>query len=469
MLLQRLMLSASSFDSCTLFLANFNPLPAWLSFMLAWLPLSPSPPLRYAGLGTPDPALRAAVRKEFAGCAIAATMMNANGQLDGADRCLALFGTAHGPGGKPYLDTPAIAAATAAATGTAASAADESAAGTASGFHALVSRSLQRNVAASAQAVMEEEVVAMVREVLGSLNGAGGAVDGIVLVGGCALNVRVNSELAAAFPHLPVHVPAAPSDCGLAVGSGWLLAPPPLHGPPLRLHLLGPTPFDLAYDHDHRGGPSAALAEPELSAEGAARLSALGGVRLGASLAAAAAALAVLLADDQVIGVVRGRAEHGPRAFGHRSLLSAPSAGMKERMNALKHREWYRPVAPVLLAEEGDRVFERDSPLRPLHSPFMSFAPRLLPAAAAALPAVTHADATARPQTVTAGGDPWLHALLTAVKEQTGWGVLINTSFNTRGKPILNSVAEALALLRDCEDLDYVLVEDFLFPKAIVL
>ena len=64
----------------------------------------------------------------------------------------------------------------------------------------------------------------------------------------------------------------------------------------------------------------------------------------------------------QVIGVVRGRAEHGPRALGHRSLLAAPSLGMKERMNALKAREWYRPVAPVLLESEADRTFERDSP-----------------------------------------------------------------------------------------------------------
>jgi predicted NodU family carbamoyl transferase len=69
---------------------------------------------------------------------------------------------------------------------------------------------------------------------------------------------------------------------------------------------------------------------------------------------------------------------------------------------------------------------------------------------------------------VTASSDPWVYDLLAAVKRRTGWGVLINTSFNTKGKPILNTVAEALALLRDCEDLDYVLIEDFLFAKAAV-
>jgi predicted NodU family carbamoyl transferase len=110
--------------------------------------------------------------------------------------------------------------------------------------------------------------------------------------------------------------------------------------------------------------------------------------------------IAELLEDDQVIGVVRGRSEHGPRALGHRSLLSYPSAGMKERMNALKAREWYRPVAPMVAEEEADSMFERDALNQPLHSPFMSFAPFLKPNAAVALPAVTHADSSARPQTV---------------------------------------------------------------------
>ena len=126
----------------------------------------------------------------------------------------------------------------------------------------------------------------------------------------------------------------------------------------------------------------------------------------------------------------------------------------------------------------------------------MSFAPKLTPAAAAALPAICHDDGTARPQTVAgpaaaastteprpaavaegssgaaaaaAAGpgerESWLYGLLSAVKAQTGWGVLINTSFNSRGKPILNTAAEALGLLADCDDLDYVLIEDWLFSK----
>lgn len=165
----------------------------------------------------------------------------------------------------------------------------------------------------------------------------------------------------------------------------------------------------------------------------------------------------------------------------------------------------YRPVAPVLLAEDADRCFFRDSNAenddgsggggdsgggsgsggRPLHSPFMSFAPLVKPAAATALPAIAHMDASARPQTVqgpepvavsgkgdqgggSSSSDPWMFGLLSAVKASSGWGVLINTSFNTRGRPILNTASEALELLRSCPELDFVLIEDWLFDKSSV-
>jgi carbamoyltransferase len=147
-------------------------------------------------------------------------------------------------------------------------------------------------------------------------------------------------------------------------------------------------------------------------------------------------------------------------------LLALPSLGMKERLNALKQREWWRPVAPVVTQEECERMFVRDSSVRALHAPYMSFAPKLTAEASAALPAITHFDSTARQQTVREIDDPWLHALLGEVKARSGWAVLINTSFNTKGRPILNSAREALTLLRDCEELNYVLIEKWLFSKA---
>eukprot|EP00614_Pseudopedinella_elastica_P035238 CAMPEP_0172644760 /NCGR_PEP_ID=MMETSP1068-20121228/239379_1 /TAXON_ID=35684 /ORGANISM="Pseudopedinella elastica, Strain CCMP716" /LENGTH=848 /DNA_ID=CAMNT_0013458973 /DNA_START=205 /DNA_END=2751 /DNA_ORIENTATION=- len=443
----------------------------------------------YAGLGRASEVMIEAIAKEFKGCAIQEVMMSSRGRLENVNRCVELFGTPHGPGGQPYLDTTAVAAA-----------ARKEAAPLRFGAlaeHGSVSRREQRDVAASAQLWMEREVVALLAEVLAELPGqlpqaekaaahtgaeetGGGQIDGIVLVGGCGLNVRVNSEVSAAFPSLPVHVPAAPSDCGLALGSCWVISPPPKDRPPLRLHLLGPTLFDLPpHSRRHTGQHANDTAgeeeeEEEATGEGYgfdrdARpngrpvellLTRLGGRKVTTK------EIASLLADEQIMGVVRGRSEHGPRALGHRSLLGSPNRGMKERMNALKEREWYRPVAPMVASEDADRVFVRDSPERPVKTPFMSFAPRLTREAARELPAITHADETARPQTVSSVDDPWLHGLLMQVKELTGWAVLINTSFNTKGKPILNRLSEALELLHSCEDLDLLLVEDFLFRKT---
>jgi carbamoyltransferase len=99
----------------------------------------------------------------------------------------------------------------------------------------------------------------------------------------------------------------------------------------------------------------------------------------------------------------------------------------------------------MVMAEDSDLVFHRDATDRPLLSPFMSFAPVVKPDAAAALPAITHYDSTARPQTVTKEEDPWVHALLGAVKEQTGWAVLINTSFNTKVDPFVFPVVLLLS------------------------
>ena len=99
----------------------------------------------------------------------------------------------------------------------------------------------------------------------------------------------------------------------------------------------------------------------------------------------------------------------------------------------------------------------------PVLSPYMNFAAPLTDVACKAFPAICHYDQTARPQTVTATDDMWLHSLLLAMKKRIGAAVLCNTSFNTHGKPIINSMREALRLLRDEPDLDYVLLDGWLF------
>ena len=319
--------------------------------------------------------------------------------------------------------------------------------------------------------------------------------DGIVLSGGCALNVLSNSHLERTFG-LRVWVPPAPGDGGLALGAAWQVLQPPLDYvgvdsahmkkddmPPTSkrrgpgqdrrvrrrqpLQYMGPSLFDkpavpsliAAFQRNMSESPAVHRLFYGNNGDGG-----LDGdsSEAGASNAVGVRLLAERLASGDVIGVARGRGEFGPRALGHRSLLACPvashrSANMKDVLNRIKFREWWRPVAPIVAVEDALRVFETLP-----RSPYMTFAPRLRPEAARALPAIAHFDGTARPQIVAAHDEPWLHALLMAVRDQTGWAVLINTSFNVRGKPILNRAAEALELLRESPEMSGVLLEDWL-------
>ena len=196
-------------------------------------------------------------------------------------------------------------------------------------------------------------------------------------------------------------------------------------------------------------------------------------VRERGAVVATPAAVAMRLLEGAIIGVVRGRAEFGPRALGHRSLLAvATDRSMLDRLNRLKFRQWYRPVAPMIRREDAawcfgelwDAVDDEGNLL--LDSPYMSFAATLTPWCIEKYPAIAHFDGTARPQTVTPNQEPWLHTLLSFIAVESGEGVLINTSFNVRGKPILNALAEALYLLDDpASGLDFVVVDDLMFGK----
>lgn len=261
------------------------------------------------------------------------------------------------------------------------------------------------------------------------------------MTGGSALNVPLNSAIHRTFG-MPVFVSSAPNDAGLALGGAWLATPPP------------PT---KAF---HRSSSDAFLG-PELWDGGAPALEAAAMAHGATRVVSPSETLAALLAEGKIVAVVRGRSEYGPRALGHRSLLADPTrADTKERLNRIKHREWWRPVAPMVAYETVDEVFEER-----VWSPYMSFAPRLRPGMAAALPAIAHFDGTARVQTVSRDVDPWLHALLMAFKEKSDFAVLCNTSFNTRGRPIINRLDEALELLWATDDLDYLYVDGWLFSK----
>ena len=151
-----------------------------------------------------------------------------------------------------------------------------------------------------------------------------------------------------------------------------------------------------------------------------------------------------LLADDQVIGWYQGRMEFGPRALGSRSILASPiNAQMQGRINDLKDREDFRPVAPAIPEE---RLAQWFTPAQSNggEAPFMLFIYDVRPEQAARIPAACHQDLTARVQTVSRASNPRFHALLEAFGHLTGVPVLINTSFNVRGEPIVCTPKDAL-------------------------
>jgi carbamoyltransferase len=146
------------------------------------------------------------------------------------------------------------------------------------------------------------------------------------------------------------------------------------------------------------------------------------------------------LARGQIVGWFDGRLEFGPRALGHRSILADPrDAATRDVVNArIKHREPFRPFAPALPAERVTDYFDVDHPC-----PWMTEVRPVKPARRKAIPAVVHVDGTARLQTVDAHALPRLHALLGLVGARTGEPVLLNTSFNVAGEPIVCTPADA--------------------------
>ena len=175
-----------------------------------------------------------------------------------------------------------------------------------------------------------------------------------------------------------------------------------------------------------------------------------------------------LLAAGKIIGWFQGRMEFGPRALGARSILASPiDPEMQARLNEIKDREDFRPVAPAVLEEEAGRWFTEggknaNGELRP--SPFMLFVVDVRADAAPRIPAVRHTDGTARVQTVNRSQNPLYHDLIQAFGRRTGVPVLINTSFNTRGEPVVCSPRDAVECFYG-SPLDALVIGPFVLEK----
>lgn len=167
------------------------------------------------------------------------------------------------------------------------------------------------------------------------------------------------------------------------------------------------------------------------------------------------------LAEGKLVGWVQGRSEFGPRALGNRSILADPrSKGMKDHINArVKFREEFRPFAPSILEEYGDEYFENYQ-----QSPYMERTLCFRKEVMEKVPAVVHMDRTGRLQTVSKDMNAKYYELIDAFRCITGIPVLLNTSFNVMGKPIVHSFNDALMVFFN-SGLDVLVVNDYLFEK----
>jgi carbamoyltransferase len=248
--------------------------------------------------------------------------------------------------------------------------------------------------------------------------------DNLGYAGGVALNCVANTKLRRGSKFRNWFIPPAPGDAGSSVGAAMLV----------HHRLTGAR--SMGRLTDARIGPR--TAGPELSgildAAGVSYQNFAG--RQDELLAITAA----LLAQGMVVGWCQGRMEFGPRALGGRSILADPrDRQMRDRINRLvKKREPFRPFAPAVPAERAAEFFDLD-----VASPFML--ETVAVTGGAELAAVTHVDGSARVQTVSADDDPLFHALLTRFGELTGIPVLLNTSFNLRGEPIICDEVDALS------------------------
>jgi carbamoyltransferase len=282
------------------------------------------------------------------------------------------------------------------------------------------------DIAASAQRVLEDILVDIAR----SLQRETGLSD-ICLGGGVALNGVANMRILAESGFERVFVPPAPGDAGCALGAALYAD---------RIH-FGRPDRDVP-DHPFWGPMIEPATLLRLAEEDGLAVEQVGDHQLIEEVADD-------IARGFIIGWMDGAAEFGPRALGHRSILAAPhDAAMRDRLNRdIKYREEFRPFAPVVPIEHADRFFELPSGGARL-ARFMSGVFPVRPEWRERLAAVTHIDGTARVQLLDAEMAPRLYALLEAYGRRTGMPVLLNTSFNLAGEPIVNSVAEGYSTFR---------------------
>lgn len=267
----------------------------------------------------------------------------------------------------------------------------------------------------------------------------------LALGGGCALNSAFNGQIKERTDFTHVFIPSAPADDGTALGAAWL-----------ALHYQQP---DLALADKSVKSAYLGSAIPDNAVKNLIQYNrALNIQYLPDSICEATSDL---LVQGQLVGWVQGRAEFGPRALGNRSILADPRfAATKDNINhKVKFRESFRPFAPSVLHEHAEEFFEHYH-----ESPYMDKTLRIRENMQERIAAVCHVDGTGRLQTVKQDWNPRFYQLINCFYQQTHIPMLLNTSFNVMGKPLIHSLDDALAVFLST-GLDALVVNDYLICK----
>jgi carbamoyltransferase len=299
-----------------------------------------------------------------------------------------------------------------------------------------------RDVARSAQLVLEDVMIEKVRYLHEQAPS-----ENLCLAGGVALNVVANARVLREGPFERLFVQPAAGDAGGAVGAAAVA----------YVHSTGRRPSETALRSVFLG-PQTSTAEVHRVLEGSTAQFEDFRDREPELLERVVGHLAA----GKVVGWFQGRCEFGPRALGARSILADPRLPeMRDRINAsVKKRESFRPFAPSVLEEEQSRHFDLRHP-----SVFMLETCQVI--SPLPLPAITHVDGSARIHTVCAEDNPRFWRLIDAFRQRTGCPILLNTSFNLRGEPIVGSAVDALACFAS-SSIDILVLEDFVLDRRAV-
>lgn len=294
------------------------------------------------------------------------------------------------------------------------------------------------DIAATGQRFIEVSVLALLESLASSY-----PTHKLCLAGGLFLNCQLNHAILERGIFDEIHVVPSAGDDGQAIGAAngahaRVCGPLQPSSAPLPFLGLSYTTRQIVGALHHFELPARSFPDLELAQR-----------------------MVSLLRQGKVIGLLRGRSETGPRALCHRSILADPTfPWMKDHLNEnIKFREWFRPFAPVVIAERELDYFDLKQA-----SPYMLLAAPVRAAHRDSLPAITHIDGTARVQSVTAQGEPFVHLLLREFEKASGHPVLLNTSFNLAGEPIVETPHDAITTFLRSR-LDGLVIEDHLVER----